>query len=260
MSSLRSIYRRVHVQTFLPVFGMDGFDSRRQVEACVAAGCTAIEYTLRKPDAREMIPWIRKTFPEMVLLVGSTLDCDAIVRNRRRRHPQLMTVEELADQGVHGFVSMLAWSDSSIARYANMHLVIPTAASAGEALRQTAAGAHFQKMLGPDLSLVRHVGAPPAFGFCPVMVTGGQTVDRLAETFKAGAILVGTGMEVISTGLEANAPQEQITERVSRYLCEAQSARNAVYPELSCCAGSCDGEWFDQLPHYHPFGDGREGS
>jgi hypothetical protein len=41
------------------------------------------------------------------LLVGSTLDSERIVRRMKRRHPQLMTVQEAADLGVDGFVSMM---------------------------------------------------------------------------------------------------------------------------------------------------------
>jgi hypothetical protein len=60
MSRFYHTHRAMHQQAFMPIFCSDAFDSKAQVEACVAAGCTVIEYTLRKSDAREMIPWIRR--------------------------------------------------------------------------------------------------------------------------------------------------------------------------------------------------------
>jgi len=105
MTRLFETYRAIHEQAFVPLFVHDDRDSRLLVDACVEAGCRVIEYTLRRADAHVMIPWIRRQFPRLHILVGSTLDDDGVVRRTRRRHPQLRTLVELADMGVDGFVS-----------------------------------------------------------------------------------------------------------------------------------------------------------
>jgi hypothetical protein len=115
MNRLFEAYRALHEQAFAPIFCRDEFDSRRQVEACAAAGCKGIEYTLRKADAREMIPWVRKNYPNLFLIVGSTIDSDKIIRSQRRKFSQLMTLEEISQFGVDGFISMLGWSEKTIA-------------------------------------------------------------------------------------------------------------------------------------------------
>lgn len=253
MDRLFDAYRAMHEQAFAPIFCKDGFNSKRQVEACVAAGCKGIEYTLRKPDAREMIPWIRKNYPDLYLLVGSTVDSDAVVARQRCKHPQLMTVAEVADIGVDGFVSMLGWSDESLRKYSATHIIAPTAMTVREALLQTDCGAHFQKLLGSDLDFVRRCRGGAAFDYCPILVTGGQTPETMGATFQAGAVMVGTGFDLTMKGLDADASVEQITEIVKTYVAAAKQARAAAWPELAAADGGPKQAWLDALPHYHPF-------
>jgi 2-keto-3-deoxy-6-phosphogluconate aldolase len=59
---LFDVYRAVHTQGFLPIFVKDDFQTRTLVEGCVEAGMKVIEYTLRREDAREAIPWIQETW------------------------------------------------------------------------------------------------------------------------------------------------------------------------------------------------------
>ena len=252
MNRLFDAYRAIHEQAFVPIFCADGMDSKKQVAASVAAGCTAIEYTLRKPDAREMIPWIRKNYPDTYLLVGSTIDNDAILKQMRRRHPQLTTLDELADWGVDGFVSMLSWTERSIRQYAPTHVVVPTAMTVGEALAQTSWGAHFQKLAGSEIGFVKRCRGAAAFGYCPIMVTGGQTLESMPESFKAGAILVGSGFDLTLAGRDDTVSEDEIAQVVRSYLKVAQESRAAVWPELACVNGGAQA-WLDALPHYHPF-------
>ena len=252
MSRQFEAYRAMHEQAFMPIFCRDEFDSRRQVEACIAAGCKAIEYTLRKADAREMIPWVRKHHPELFLLVGSTIDSDAIVKKLRRQHPQLMTLKEIADIGADGYVSMLGWSEASLRRWAPTHIICPTASTVREALIQTDAGAQFQKLPG-DLAFVRRCRGEAAFNYCPIMVTGGQMPEVMKDTFAAGAVVVGTGFDLALKGRSSDLKTEEITEVVKIYLQAAQRARHAAWPQLAKADGGPKQAWLDALPHWHPF-------
>lgn len=252
-SRLFKAYRAMHEQAFVPVFGLDEFDSKRQVEACVMGGCRAIEYTLRKPDAREMIPWIRRNYPDLFLLIGSTLDSEQVVKTMRNRHPQLMTVAELAKVGVDGFVSMFGWRESSIRKYCKTHVLIPTAWDPTEALMQTGAGAHFQKILGPGLDLVKRCRQAPGFDFCPIFVTGGQSLQILPATYEAGAALIGAGFDVMFKGLPADTDARTMAGIVRQYLVTAQDTRAKVWPDLARAAGASHDKWLAALPHWHPF-------
>ena len=253
MGRLFDAYRAAHEQGFVPIFVQDDFDSGVLLEACLASGVKVIEYTLRRSDAAEMIPWIRKTYPDLYVLVGSTLDSDRIVRKMRRRHPQLMTLQQLADAGVDGFVSMLGWSLESIRKYSPTHVVIPSANTATQAFVQTGAGAHFTKLSGTHLDLVRQCRMPPTFEFCPIFVTGGVTTERMRDAMGAGAILLASGFDVILKGRPSDIGVKEIAEALSEYVETAQQAREAVWPEVAAAVGADRQTWLDSLPHYHPF-------
>jgi len=249
-------YRAFHEQGFIPIFVRDEFDSKAELEACLEAGCKGVEYTLRRSDVREMIPWIRKNHPEVYLLVGSTIEDERIVRQMRRRHPQLMTIEEAADLGVDGFVSMLGWRLETIHRYAATHIVIPTATTTRDAVLQVGAGASFVKVLGPELDVVKRLRAPAAFDYCPIMVTGGMTPERIALAIEAGAAVAGAGFDVLLKGKDAHASASEMAEAVRRSLQAVRDAREKHFPELVAAVGADRRTWLDALPHYHPF-EGR---
>jgi len=246
-------YRAVHQQAFIPIFTENGFDSHMLLEACLDAGCRAIEYTLRSRDVGNMIPWIRRNYPDLFLLVGSTLGSDRIVRQTLRRHPQLMTLDELAGLGVDGFVSMVGFHEDTIQRYAPSHLMIPTVMTLPEAFQAVAAGAHFCKMIGPGLDLVRLSQGDGGFGFCPPMVTGGISLCRIPETISAGAVFVGTGFELILKDHPQPLTKEHVTEVLREYLDTAQNAQRTSRPVLAQKWDSDMRTWLNALPHHHPF-------
>jgi len=253
MSRLLEAYRAVHDQAFLPIFVDDEFDSKMLVEACLAAGMKAIEYTLRRRDAHKMIPWIREKYPDVYLLVGSTVDSERIVAKAKRFHPHLLTIAELDAMGVDGFVSMLGWSRESIERYSPRRLVMPTATTPNEAFFQVAAGAHFAKLSGKNLDMVRACRMDAAFGYCPMLVTGGMTPERIPEAMSAGAVLVATGFDLTLKGESKNILPGKVTQVMKLYLSVAAASRQKFWPELTPVAKADDKAWLAALPHHHPF-------
>lgn len=253
MNKLFQVYRSVHEQTFIPIFIQDDFDSKKLVEACVEAGCTCIEYTLRRQDADTMIPWIREQYPQLHLLVGSTIDDEKIVKKMKVKHPQLLTVSELEDIGVDGFVSMIGWSFESIRKYSKSRIVIPTAMTVTESLQQVGAGAHFTKIMGPDLDFVRRCRAAAAFDYCPIMITGGMTIERIPEAVEAGGILIGSGFDLILKGMSHKLSCKEISLFLKKYIEASQKAKIMSHPELSETESMDAEQWLGALPHYHPF-------
>jgi 2-keto-3-deoxy-6-phosphogluconate aldolase len=253
MSRLFEAYRALYEQAFVPIFTRDGYDSHMLLEACLEAGVRVIEYTLRRPDARQIIPWIRQHHPELILLVGSTIDDPEMVRRARRRHPQLLTLEELEAIGVDGFVSLLGFTQKSIRRYAATHLVIPAAMTLREAFEQSAAGAQFIKLLGPDLALAQLCANPGAYGFTPLFITGGMTTDRLPEAFAAGVHVAGTGFEFMLRDQPANPGRTEVAGAVRRHVETARQAQRQRWPDLARAEGAAPQAWLDALPHNTPF-------
>ena len=256
MSRLFEAYRALHEQGFVPIFVDDDLHTDLLLEACLEAGLSVIEYTLRRRDAHRMIPWIRKNYPELYLLVGSTIDDDGVIRRARQQGlRQLMTLDELADIGVDGFVSMHGFSGETIRKFCDDFLVIPAAFTPTEALRQFASGAHFIKVLGPSLDTVRLIRSAPAFDYCPVLVTGGMTRDRIPEAVAAGAVLVGTGFDVILEKSNPGIAGKKDMARCLRQFRELmQSTIDSAYPELAKARGADAATWLAALPHQHHFG------
>jgi len=250
---LQSTYRTIHQQGFLPIFVDDDFDSKLLVEACVMAGCKGIEYTLRRRDAHIMIPWIRENYPDLCLLVGSTVEGNAIVQQARLKHPQLLTLDELASIGIDGFVSMVGFRPETIERYSSEHLIIAPVSTMYEAYCAIESGAHFAKVIGPKLELVKYLRADPAFDFCPIMVTGGMTLKRIPEAVEAGAVLIGSGFDLMLHGLPRNISVDEIAKAIASFLHVTCQARDKKWPLLAQSRNSDFDSWVSALPHYHPF-------
>jgi 2-keto-3-deoxy-6-phosphogluconate aldolase len=253
MSRLLEAYRAVHEQVFVPIFVEDDYDTRALLEGCLLAGVRIIEYTLRRPDAAQMIPWIRENYPDLFLIVGSTMDNEKIIRHASRRHAQLHSIAELDAMDVDGFVSMIGWSTESIRKYSPTRLVIPTAWNLSEAFHQVAAGAHFAKIIGPSLDLLRICRADPTFGFCPMVMTGGMTLDAIPKAIGAGAMMVGSGFELMLKSLPPDVSAERVAQELTRFVEAAKKARDLQWPELALARDLDMQGWLDALPHYHPF-------
>ncbi len=243
-------YRRMIEQAWIPIFVNDTLDTEMLLEGCRRAGLSVIEYTLRRRDAHLVTPTLKARFPDMVLLMGSTLDADEIVAERRRLYPQLLTIKELAPY-VDGLVSMLPYSDETLRAYASTHLCVPTAESGADALRQIKGGACFVKILGPDLTLSRRLHALPTFNYCPTYITGGVTVERMEEVYGVGNLLSATGFDVILRGLSADElTPEVVAERLRAFAEAAKNARDKAHPSLRDTAELSDEEFLQRLPNY----------
>ena len=245
-------YRRIIEAPWFPIFVKDDYDTETLFEGCRLAGLRVIEYTQRREDAAEMIPRLREYFSDATLLVGSTLDSDRIVEGMKEKYGQLRTLAELAPY-VDGFVSMLPFSDETLARYTPTHLCIPAAETGGEALRQTDRGAALIKVLGPDFSFSKRLHAAPTFGYCPTYVTGGVTPERMAEVFAAGNLVCASGFDVVLKGI---APEELTAELVAeRILCFTEAAkreRDRILPSLAEAEKLSNEELRAALPNYCP--------
>ncbi len=249
-NNLLAKFRQTFEQAFVPIFVKDNFDTETLLAGCELAGVTVLEYTLRRPDAHKVIPTLKNRYPDHVIYVGSTLDCDAIVAQMREKHPQLLTVGELAPF-VDGFVSMLPYSDETLEKYRASHLMIPTAETSGEALRQMSHGATVIKVCGPDFSFSKKLHAAPTFNYCPTFITGGVNNERMVEAYEAGNILTAAGFDLILKGEDpATLTPEKVAEKLNVYLAAAKFARETVMPWTKNSKTLSDEEFLNAFPHY----------
>ena len=249
-TTLFAKFRHAVGQAFIPIFVADGFDTKTLLEGCELAGVRVLEYTLRRPDAHIVIPTLKERYPENVILVGSTVDDARIVSQMKEKHPQLLTVAELAPF-VDGFVSMLPYSNETLEKYRQTHLMIPTAESSGEALRQMSHGATLIKVCGPDFSFSKKLHAAPTFNYCPTFITGGVTVERMEDAFAAGNILTAAGFDLILKGEDPTTlSPEKVAQKLSVYLAAAKEAREKAQPWTKGAEALSDKEFLAVFPHY----------
>jgi len=244
-------YRKLVEQVWIPIFVKDELNTDILLEGCALAGLDVIEYTLRREDAAKVVKTLKKQYPETVVLMGSTIDSDTIVNERKGKYPQLMTIAELAPF-VDGFVSMMPYSDETLRKYSKTHLCIPAAETSGEALRQVNAGAAFIKVLGPDLTLSKWLHALPTFNYCPTYITGGMIPERMEDAFSAGNILIAAGFDVVLKGIDpADLTPELVAERIRIFLDAAKRARAKACPQLEDTQALTDEEFLKCLPNYY---------
>ena len=243
-------YRRVYEQAFVPIFVHDAFDTETLLRGCELAGVQAIEYTLRRDDADKVIPTLKARYPEVAVFVGSTIDDEAIVCQMKKKYSQLMTVAELAPY-VDGFVSMLPYTNETIEKYKGTHLIIPTAETSGEALRQMGSGATMIKVCGPDFSFSKKLHSAPTFNYCPTFITGGVNLDRMEEAFSCGNVLTAAGFDLILKGEDPKTLTPQIVaEKLSRFINTAKEIRAKINPSLNDLESLSDEEFINTLPNY----------
>lgn len=249
MSNLFKNYRKVFEQAWLPLFVKDDYDTGMLLEACRLAGIQVLEYTLRREDAKDVVPTLKERFSGVVLM-GSTIDSAPVVEQLKEKYPQVMSIDELAPY-VDGFVSILPYSDETLRKYGKTHICIPAAETGGEALRQVNSGAAFIKVVGPDFSFSKSLHSAPTFNYCPTYITGGVTRERMNDAFAAGNVLCASGFDVVLRGEDpAFLTAQRVAELITSFVETAKAARAEVFPGLKNLEQLSDEAFVKALPNY----------
>lgn len=258
---VKHTYVALHRQAWVPIFVRDRFDAVFLADVCVEAGLSVIEITCRRPGVVEEIRRIKAQHSDLLLLVGSTVDSDEMVRFARRRGGDLPRLEELADLGVDGFVAQFPFSDATLERYRRTHVLIPGVECGAEAYHLVSAGAHFAKIHcapvlgGPDF--IRAITASPTHGLLPIFVTGGMTTESVHDYIEAGAALPGGGWDAMLRPeyeeLQDQPKKAMLLKRLVAHVTAARAAREEFHPALASVASGTDEEYLTAVPHYHPF-------
>lgn len=235
ISKKQIIKDRLVRQGFLPIYVHDQYDSKAQIEGAIEAGCTVLEYTCRRHDAREMIPWIRKHYPDIAVVGATMIDSPRVAGFLSRNRPNFMTVDEMMDLGVDGLVSFLRFRPETYAKAAGRLIMIPGVSTYNEAIDQLELGADFIKLPGVNPQGTRIVKAAhsPMHGAMPAMVSGGITLQAAREYIEAGAILVSAGFDLTLKDLApATLTKAMVAQRMREYLDTVIDARRQHQPAL----------------------------
>ena len=224
-------------QGFLPIYVHDDLDSRVLVEGAIEAGCRVLEYTCRRHDAREMIPWIKKSFPRVAVVGATLVDGPRAEAHLQGRRANFLTIDQMVDLGVDGLVSFLRFRPETYEKYGRDLVMIPGVGTPNEGLEQLELGADFLKFTvgkpaGSDLVLSLRTGTHECL---PIMVTSGLTPGKIPQFIQAGIVLCSAGFDLtLKEEREKGRPltTRVVAARVRASLEAVAEARREHQPEL----------------------------
>lgn len=225
-------------QGFVPIYVHDDLDSRTLVDGAVEAGCDVLEYTCRRHDAREIIPWIKKQYPHVKVFGATLMDGQRTESVLQQKCANFISVDEMADLGVDGFISFLRFRPQTYEKYADRMVFVPGVSTANEAIDQLELGADLVKAVvsttaGEELVLKSRVATHNAL---PFLITGGVTAHRAAEMIQAGVVVATSGFDLLlKQDLEAGQTitTKLVAKRVRSMLDAVREARRTHQPELA---------------------------
>jgi 2-dehydro-3-deoxyphosphogluconate aldolase/(4S)-4-hydroxy-2-oxoglutarate aldolase len=199
----------------IPVIRAESADAAMAVvEALMEAGLTVAEITMTVPGAIEAIASVAKRFGDKVLVgAGTVTDAE--------------TVRRALDAGAEFIVSPCLVSEViEAARRADV-AVLPGALTPTEVFEAFRLGGDMVKVFPAQnvggAAYLRALRGP--FPEIPLVPTGGVTLDNVGEMFKAGAVAVGVGSEMISKDALARRDYAAIGALATRFLAAARQAR-----------------------------------
>ncbi len=199
----------------IPVIRTESTDAAAAVvEALMEAGLVVAEITMTVPGAIEAIASVSKRFGDKVL-VGAGTVTDA------------RTVRRALDAGAEFIVSPCLVPKVVEAALRADVAVLPGALTPTEVFEAFRQGGDLVKVFPAQnvggAAYLRALHGP--FPEIPLVPTGGVTLDNVGEMFKAGAVAVGVGSEMISKDALARRDYALIGALASRFLEAARQAR-----------------------------------
>jgi len=85
------------------------------------------------------------------------------------------------------------------------------------------------------------------------MITGGMSLKRIDAAVEAGAVIVGTGFDLLLKGQPSNISSRKVADILMRYIEAVNGSRAKYYPDMAKAIGGDAEAWLNSLPHIHPF-------
>jgi 2-dehydro-3-deoxyphosphogluconate aldolase/(4S)-4-hydroxy-2-oxoglutarate aldolase len=189
-------------------------DALAAAESICAGGIPIVEVTMVVPGAIEVIAELSRTVGDHVLIgAGTVLDVDTA------RRCLDAGAEFIVSPGFNPRIVDLALGAGK--------LVMAGALTPTEVIAAWQSGADFVKVFpcgvvgGPKY--IRSLRAP--LPQIPLVPTGGVNLDTAAEFIRAGAVALGVGSELVSSGPLDSSETARITASARRYVAAVREAR-----------------------------------
>ena len=183
-------------------------------EALLQAGLPVVEITLTVPNAIEAIGAVAKRFAGKLLLGAGTVTDAAMCQRAVDAGAEFIVTPSLVREVIEA------------ARRAGVP-VLPGALTPTEIFEAHRLGGDMVKIFPVQsvggAAYLRALRGP--FPNIPLVPTGGVTLENMAEMFKAGAVAVGVGTELISQDALARRDYAAIGVLAKRFVAAAGKAR-----------------------------------
>jgi 2-dehydro-3-deoxyphosphogluconate aldolase / (4S)-4-hydroxy-2-oxoglutarate aldolase len=186
------------------------------VEAVAEHGIPVAEVTMTVPGCIDVIHELARKHPDLIVGAGTVLDKD--------------TAQRCVDAGARFLTS--PGLDLEVVEFARKQgvTVFPGVLTPTEIMAAWKAGADFVKvfpcsMLG-GVSYIRTLKAP--FPDVPLIASGGVSQQTAADFFRAGAVAIGVGRDLISPEAIRRREKDWIRELAQRFLQIVAEARAPV--------------------------------
>jgi 2-dehydro-3-deoxyphosphogluconate aldolase/(4S)-4-hydroxy-2-oxoglutarate aldolase len=199
----------------IPVIRASSADAAmRVIEALVSAGLPVAEVTMTVPNAIEAIAAASRRFGSDVLIAAGTITDGATARRAIEAGAEMIVSPCLVTEVI------------DVAKSKDV-AVVSGALTPTEILAAVTAGADLVKVFpansvgGP--AYLRALRGP--FPDLQLVPTGGVTLDNVGDFFRAGAVAVGVGGELVSRELLDKGDYAAISGVAARFVAAAAAAR-----------------------------------
>jgi len=181
-------------------------DARKAVEALSKCGIKVFEITMTVPNAVELIAELSAKNSDVLLGAGTVLD--------------EKQAEECIKAGAKFIVSPAFNAQTVRFCKENDITVMPGCLTPTEVLTAWNAGADFVKVFPCDaMGGAKYLKTlKTLFPHIEMMPTGGVSLETIADFFKAGAIAVGVGTDLVDVKAMQNGDLKLIAEKAGKYL------------------------------------------
>lgn len=195
---------RILATGFVPNLIPDALDPVKLAAAAHGAGIRAMEISCRREDTLKVLAELKREFPDMSFGVSSLIEDGPYYNFLQARGPRFPSVREAAEGGADFLVSMIAFSEASYRRHADIP-IIPGVETTSEAKAQMDLGASLVKVSAPALRggpayLRTLVHCGPMHHGLPLLVTGGIRPELVDGYVEAGALVAVAGFDLILGG------------------------------------------------------------
>lgn len=181
-------------------------DARKAVEALSKCGIKVFEITMTVPNAAGLIAELNEENSEILLGAGTVLN--------------LAQAEKCVKAGAQFIVSPAFEVETVRFCIENEIAVMPGCLTPTEVLTSWNAGADCVKVFPCDaMGGAKYLKSlKTLFPHIEMMPTGGVSLDTIADFFKAGAIAVGVGTDLVDVEAIREGNLEVVSEKARKYL------------------------------------------